>query len=246
MSPRVLERRDGEQIAFHQVQGSGPTVVWMGGFASDMEGTKALALDAWARASGRAYLRFDYYGHGSSSGDFALGTIRRWREDALAVIDELTDGPLVLVGSSMGGWIACLAALVRKARIQGLALVAPAADFTSALMEPGLPPEARQALAATGRWRPPYAQGDTYAITQALLDDGRDWLVLPGPVAISAPVRILQGGRDEAVPWSHALALAEAIQSPDLVFSLVREGDHRLSRPKDLARLITAVEELSN
>jgi pimeloyl-ACP methyl ester carboxylesterase len=245
VSVRVLERRDGERVAFHQLAGAGPTVVWLGGFASDMSGTKAMALDAWARQAGRAYLRFDYYGHGASSGEFALGTIRRWREDALAVIDELTDGPLVLVGSSMGGWIACLAALVRKTRLAGMVLVAPAADFTRALMEPTLPDAARAALAEHGRWQAPSPYGEGYVISRALLEDGREWSILPGPVAITAPVRILQGGADEEVPWRHALALAEAIEAPDLVFTLVRDGDHRLSRSQDLARLIAAVEELS-
>ena len=242
---QTLERGDGHRVAYARVDGAGPTVVWLGGFGSDMEGTKAQALDAWAQADGRSFLRFDYFGHGASSGEFAGGTIGRWREDALAVVDELTGGPLVLVGSSMGGWIACLVALARRERVSGLVLVAPAPDFTDKLLEPNLPEEARAALARDGCWRTPSPYGDGHVISSALLEEGRRWSILPGPVAIGAPVRILQGGADAEVPWRHALALAEAIEGDDVVFSLVRDGDHRLSRPQDIARLIAGVEELS-
>jgi pimeloyl-ACP methyl ester carboxylesterase len=240
-----LTRPDGETLAWRRVTGGGPTVVWLNGFRSDMEGTKAQRMAAWATANGRAFLRFDYFGHGASSGDLSQGMIGRWRDDALAAIDQLTEGPLVLVGSSMGGWIACLAALVRPDRLHGLALIAPAADFTDKLMEPALDAAARQALARDGICRLPSAYAvDGYPITRALLEDGRRWSILPGPVRIGCPVRILQGGRDDAVPWRHALALAEAITGPDVVFTLVRDGDHRLSRPRDMARLIAVVEEL--
>ena len=148
---------NGTEIAWRRVDGRGPTVVWLGGFRSEMAGTKADALAAWARASGRDFLRFDYFGHGVSGGDFAEGTITRWRADALAVIDRLTEGPLVLIGSSMGGWLACLAALARPDRVKALVLIAPAADFTSALLEPSPPlrgprrPETRRRLAASLR-----------------------------------------------------------------------------------------------
>ncbi len=231
-------------MAYEAVAGRGPTVVWLGGFNSDMKGTKAQALDDWARATGRAYVRFDYFGHGGSSGAFAEGTISRWREDALAVIDALTSGPLVLVGSSMGGWIATLAALARLERVAGLVLIAPAADMTDKLMEPSFGDEAREALAVQGVWvRPsPYGPGDP--ISRALIEDGRAWSVLPGPVACDAPLRVLQGGGDEDVAWAHGLALAQAWRGKDVVFTLIRDGDHRLSRPQDLARLIAAVEEL--
>ncbi|MEO6340378.1 MAG: alpha/beta fold hydrolase, partial [Caulobacteraceae bacterium] len=181
---------------------------------------------------------------GASSGDFGDGTIGRWRADALAAIDALTEGPLVLVGSSMGGWIACLAALARPERVAGLVLIAPAADFTHALMEPWLSPAARDDLARDGVWMTPSDHGDPYPITARLLEEGRDWSILPGPVAIAAPVPILQGGADADVPWRHALALAEAIEHDDVVFTLIRDGDHRLSRPQDLARLIAVVEEV--
>ena len=234
-----------ERLAWRRIAGAGPTVVWMGGFRSDMAGTKAQALADWALAKGRGFLRFDWFAHGESSGDFALGTITRWRLDALAAVDQLTAGPLVLVGSSMGGWIACLAALARPERIHALTLVAPAADFTDKLMGPSLPPQAHAAIARDGVWvaRSPYDPAG-YPITRALLEDGRRWSILPGPVAIKAPVRVLQGGADQAVPWRHALALAEAITGDDVVFTLVRDGDHRLSRPQDLVRLVAALEEV--
>jgi len=236
--------RDGEQIAWRAVAGEGPTVVWLGGFRSDMTGTKAQALADWALARGRAYIRFDYFAHGASSGDFLRGTVTRWRGDVLAVLDQLTEGPLVLVGSSMGGWLACLAALARPERVAGLVLVAPAADFTERLIWAGMDAEARGAVEQDGVWLRPSAYGDPYPIGKALIEDGRRWSILPGPVGITAPVRILQGGDDPDVPWRHALALAEAIDSRDLVFTFIRDGDHRLSRPQDIERLIVAVEEV--
>jgi hypothetical protein len=247
MSERAgkLDRPDGEQIAWRSVGGAGPAVVWLGGFRSDMAGTKAQALADWAAASGRAYVRFDYLGHGESSGDFRTkGTVTRWREDALAVLDELVEGPAVLVGSSMGGWIACLAAMARPQRVQAMVLVAPAPDFTEKLMAPEIPPQGRAALAADGVWLRPSEYGDPYPITRALLEDGRRWSILGSePVPIEAPVRILQGAADPDVPWRHALELAQAIKGQDVVFTLIKDGDHRLSRPQDIERLIAAVEE---
>jgi pimeloyl-ACP methyl ester carboxylesterase len=241
-----LGRPDGERVAWRRVEGADPAVVWLGGFNSDMTGTKAQALADWALASKRAYVRFDYFGHGQSSGDFAKGTITRWREDALAVLDELAAGEVVLVGSSMGGWIACLAAMARPERVRALVLVAPAPDFTEKLMRPEIPPEGRAALAAEGVWMRPSAYGDPYPIARTLLEDGARWSILgPEPVPIEAPVRVLQGGADPDVPWRHALELANAIRGEDVVFTLVKDGDHRLSRPQDIARLIAAVEEVA-
>ncbi len=238
-----LWERDGAWLAWRKVEGVSPTVVWLGGFRSDMTGVKAQALADWASASGRAFLRFDYSGHGESSGDFADGTIGRWRGDALAVIEHLTEGPLILVGSSMGGWITCLVAPELAHRLVGVVLIAPAPDFTDKLLEPGFSSQAREDLARDGFWmRPSEYDPLGYPITQALLDDGRRWSLLPGPVHIDAPVHILQGGADEDVPWRHALALAEALSGKDVVFTLIRDGDHRLSRPQDLKRLIAAVE----
>jgi len=237
----------GMRLAWRRVDGAGPTVLWLGGFHSEMTGTKGEALAAWAVSHGRAYLRFDYFGHGQSEGRFEDGTISRWRGDALAVIDRLTEGPLVLVGSSMGGWLACLAALARPERVAGMVLIAPAADFTQALMSPSLSPQAHAALARDGRWiRLSEYDGEGYPITRALLDDGARWTILPGPVAIEVPVRILQGARDSDVPWEHALKLARALRTPDVVFTLIGDGDHLLSRPQDIARLIAAVEEFDS
>jgi pimeloyl-ACP methyl ester carboxylesterase len=241
-----LDRGDGQQLAYRALAGEGPTVVWLGGFNSDMTGTKAQALAEWAAGRGQAYLRFDYYGHGASSGDFAKGTITRWREDALAVIDALIEGPLILVGSSMGGWIACLAALARPQRVAGMVLIAPAPDFTERLMKPHLPPHVLAEIEAKGVWLQPSGYGDPMPISRVLLEDGARWSILPGPVGIVAPVRILQGGADPDVPWRHALALAEALEAEDLVFSLIKDGDHRLSRPQDLERLLAAAGELSS
>jgi len=240
-----LDRGDGEQLTWRKVDGRGPTVVWLGGFRSDMTGTKAEALAEWAAGSGRAYLRFDYLGHGESSGDFAAkGTITRWREDALAVLDELTEGPVVLVGSSMGGWIACLVAMARPERVAAMVLIAPAPDFTEKLMTPEIPPDGHAALKADGVWLRPSEYGEPYPITQALLEDGARWSILGAePVPIEVPVRIQQGGADPDVPWRHALELAQAIKGDDVVFSLIKDGDHRLSRPQDIARLIAAVDE---
>ncbi len=241
-----LDRGDGERVAWRHVAGRGPTVVWLGGFMSDMTGTKAQALANWALANGRAVLRFDYLGHGQSSGAFRAGTITRWRADALAAIASLTEGPLVLVGSSMGGWISCLVAAEIPDRLHAMVLIAPAADFTEALMKPGLPPEAHEAIARDGEWiRPSLYEPTGYPITKGLLDDGARWTILGGPVPVDVPVRILQGREDPDVPWTHALELANAIRGDDVVFTLIKDGDHRLSRDQDIVRLIAAVAEVS-
>lgn len=241
-----LDRDDGERLAWRRVDGRGPTVVWLGGFMSDMAGTKAQALADWALAEGRAFLRFDYLGHGESSGAFRDGTITRWRADALAAIAALTEGPLVLVGSSMGGWISCLVAAEIPERLHAMVLIAPAADFTEALMKPGLPPEAHAAIERDGEWiRPSLYEPTGYPITRGLLEDGARWTILGGPVPVDVPVRILQGREDPDVPWTHALELANAIRSQDVVFTLIKDGDHRLSRPQDIERLIAAVKELA-
>lgn len=237
-------REENQRLAYRRIDGEGPTVVWLGGFHSDMTGTKAQVLAEQALATGGSYVRFDYFGHGESSGSFRDGTISRWRADSLAVIDELTDGPLVLVGSSMGGWLACLAAIARPERVKALVLIAPAPDFTDKLMAPELSDEARAAIARDGFWiRPSEYDDGGYAITRELLEDGARWSILPGPVPIDVPVRVLQGGADADVPWTHALELANGLTSQDVVFSLIKDGDHRLSRPQDLERLTAAVAE---
>jgi pimeloyl-ACP methyl ester carboxylesterase len=241
-----LDLGDGDHLAWSRIPGEGPTVVFLGGFLSTMWGSKTTALAEWAEREGRGLVLFDYWGQGESSGEFVQATITRWRSNALAVIDQLTAGPLVLVGSSMGGWLACLAAAVRAERIKALVLIAPAADFTERLLKPEIPPEGQAALNRDGVWLRPSAYSDEpYPISRALLEDGARWSILPGPVPVAAPVRILQGARDPDVPWLHALELAQGLAGDDVVFSLIKDGDHRLSRPQDIARLIAAIEEVS-
>ncbi len=239
---------DGERLAWRRVEGEGPTVVWLGGFRSDMDGTKAQYLADWATGSKRDYLRFDYSGHGKSTGNFADGTIGRWRGDALAIVDKLTEGPIILVGSSMGGWIACLVALARHQRVKSMALLAPAADFTELLIEPSLSDEAREALARDGQWMRPSEYGEPYPITQQLLRDGRMWSLLPGPLDIPIPIRILQGELDPDVPTEHVTKLARALAPSQpggrTHMQVAQGGDHRLSRPQDLAALLEIVHVL--
>lgn len=246
-------RANGETLAYHlsapaaHRQASACRLVWLSGFHSDMTGSKALALHQWAEDTGRGYLRFDYYGHGQSSGDFAHGTISQWVDDTLAVIDTLIDGPLVLVGSSMGGWLALLAALQRPERVKGLVLIAPAADFTQTLMWDVFDSTIRDQITTTGQWlRPSVYEGeDTYPITRALIDDGRKHLLLTAPsIPLTLPVHMLQGTADDAVPWQHAVTTAEKLASDDVVVTLVKDGDHRLSTDRDIARLIRAVEAM--
>ena len=245
---QLLTRPDGETLAWRRVRGSGPTVVWIGGFRSDMEGTKALALEAAAKARGWSYVRYDHFAHGQSSGDWRQATIGRWREDAIALIDAL-EGPVIPVGSSMGGWVALLLALARPERMQGLALINPAQDFTERLMWPSLPNHVRQAILRDGEAliveEGPPGQGlGEYVLTGRMFEEARDWLLLDAAIPIAAAVHILQGRADETVPESHALALVERLSGGDVRLDLVEGGDHRLSTPRDLARLVEAVEGL--
>lgn len=243
MSHDNLHRPDGERIAFRRIDGTGPTVLWVGGFRSDMEGTKAVALDQAARQRGWAYVRFDHFAHGASSGDWTAATVGRWREDAVAMIDSI-DGPVLPVGSSMGGWVALLAALARPEKLAGLVLIAPAPDFTERLMWPSLPDHIRQAILRDGEAEMPDEGLGPYVLTRAMFEEARNWLLLDGPIRLSAPVHILQGKQDEPVPWRHALTLAERIEGPDVRLDLIQDGDHRLSTPADLERLIAAVAQL--
>jgi hypothetical protein len=232
----------GHRLAYVRTDGAGPTLVWLGGFHSDMTGTKAVAVEAWAKAQGQAFVRFDYSGHGQSDGAFADGTISHWLADSLAVIDRLTQGSLVLVGSSMGGWLALLVARARAERVRALCLIAPAPDFTEALMWDTFPDEVRRQIDEAGHWQRPSAyDGEGYSITRALIHDGRRHLLLDGPVPFDGPVRILQGQRDDDVPWSHALRLAAQLTSPDVRLTLVKDGDHRLSTAADLDLLTTTL-----
>ena len=236
-----LTRPDGETLALKRVAGTGPTVIWIGGFRSDMEGTKALALEAAARQRGWNFVRYDHFAHGVSSGDWRQATIGRWREDAIALIDSL-EGPVIPVGSSMGGWVALLAAVARPERIAGLVLVNPAQDFTERLMWPSLPDHVRQAILRDGEALIVEEGLGEYVLTRRMFEEARDWLLLDGPVEIAAPVHILQGRKDDVVPWRHQVELVERLGDGDITLDLIADGDHRLSTPADLDRLIEAVE----
>jgi pimeloyl-ACP methyl ester carboxylesterase len=216
-----------------------------------MRGTKAEVLGEHAARTGRAYLRFDYSGHGESGGRFEDGTISRWLEDSLAVFDAHAAGPQIVVGSSMGGWIALLLARAlagrpaKNATLAGLVLIAPAPDFTEALMWNIFSPEVKREIEENGFWQRPSAYGeDPYPITRALIEDGRRHLLLDKPIELGCPVRILQGVQDPDVPYAHAMKLVSCLAQDDVVLTLVKDGDHRLSRPEDIDRLLRTVDEL--
>lgn len=240
----------GRSIAVRRRAGREPGFVWLGGYRSDMKGTKAAALDEWAQRTGRAFVRFDYSGHGESGGDFAQGTISRWLEESLAVFRAFTTGRQILVGSSMGGWIALrLVQELRKAgegdRVAGLLLIAPAPDFTTELVEPQLSAAQRKDLAEKGWFgEPSQYSDDPYVYTRALFEDGEKNRVLTGLIDTHCPVHILQGMQDADVPYRHAMRLTEHLPADDVTLSLVRDGDHRLSRPQDIAMMLRAAEGL--
>lgn len=241
--PKLLDREDGATIAYHFTPGKDSTrqtgVVFMGGFRSDMEGSKALALQAWCEAQGRAYLRFDYTGHGQSSGVFEDGCIGDWAADALYALDHLTDGPQLLVGSSMGGWIALLVARERLERVAGLVGLATAPDFTEDLMWDTMTDAQRAELMDQGRVLEAndYDPCEPYVITKKLIEDGRKQLLLREPLNIKVPVRLIQGMKDADVPWETALKIQDALVGDDVEIQFVKAGDHRLSEAADLLRL---------
>lgn len=219
--------------------------MFLGGFMSDMQGTKAVELERYCRAAGRAFVRFDYQGHGESSGEFADGTIGSWTADALAVLDACTEGPQILVGSSMGGWIALLAALARPGRVAGLVGIAAAPDFTEDLIWNRYGDDVHETLRRDGVWYEPSEYGDgPYTITLKLIEDGRTHLLLDRPIPIHCPVRLLHGMRDDSVPWMTSSRIAERLLSEDVRVFLVKNGDHRLSRDEDIARLKLTVDDL--
>lgn len=230
-----MKREDGEHISYLKREGRAPGVIWLGGFKSEMMGTKATALDAWAGREGVSFVRFDYFGHGASTGEFRKGTITRWLDDTLAVLDRLSRDAQILVGSSMGGWLALLTALARPERIAALLLVAPAIDFTESLMWDRFDEETRQKIMETGEWlRPSIYDPEPYPITRSLVEDGRHHLLLRKQIGIRCPVRIVQGMRDPDVPWQHAMKLVEAL-GPDTHITLIKDGDHRLSKLQEIA-----------
>ena len=244
----VGEGAEARRIAVLAREGAAPPVVWFGGFRSDMRATKAEALDAWAAARNQAFVRFDYSGHGESGGSFIDGTISRWLEEGLAVLRAYARRRPILVGSSMGAWIATLAALqlARECgdeRPAGLVLIAPAIDFTERLMWDAFPADVRDTIVREGVYRRPslYSE-EPYPITAKLIEDGRGHLILGGPIQTGAPVHILQGMRDPDVPWEHAMHFVERLPGENVQLTLIKDGDHRLSRPEDLERLLRAVE----
>ena len=261
-APAFIEVGEGDRarrIAVRARAGNGPGsahgapgLFWLGGFKSDMQGTKAVALDAWAAEHGRGSVRFDYSGHGESGGDFADGTIGRWLEESLAVFSRFCSGPQVVIGSSMGGWMALLLAreIIRRgsggASLAGLVLIAPAPDFTEELMWKGFSPEIRAEIESKGVWLrlSEYGDGSPYPITRALIEEGRNHLLLGSKIDVGCPVRILQGAQDPDVPWKHAFALVHRLPAEDVVLTMIQDGDHRLSRPQDIARIIAAVAEI--
>jgi pimeloyl-ACP methyl ester carboxylesterase len=246
----VGQDSSARSIAVRARSGGAPGLFWLGGFHSDMQGTKAIALDAWAAEHRRACARFDYSGHGESGGDFIEGTIGRWLEESVAVFERFCAGPQVVIGSSMGGWMALLLAREiakrpeNRASLAGMVLIAPAPDFTEQLMWNGFSPEIRQEIESQGVWLRPSQYGDPYPITRALIEDGRNHLLLGSAINVGCPVRILQGAQDPDVPWRHAFALTQRLPSDDVVLTMIQDGDHRLSRPQDIARIIAAVAEM--
>ena len=235
-------------IAVRTREGKSPGLFWLGGFKSDMKGMKAMALDRWAESEGRACVRFDYSGHGESGGAFTDGTISRWLEESVAVYLHFARRAQVLIGSSMGGWLALLLAKAvskhNAAPIAGMVLIAPAVDFTEELMWKQFPDATKRNIEQTGLWLRPSAYGeDPYPITRALIEDGRKHLLLGGLIETRCPVHILQGVEDPDVPWRHAVELISRFSRDDVVLTLIKDGDHRLSRPEDIERLIAAVKE---
>jgi pimeloyl-ACP methyl ester carboxylesterase len=255
LAPALIEVGGGEsarRIAVRNRTGATPGLLWLGGFKSDMGGIKAAALDRWALAHDRGCVRFDYSGHGESGGKFTDGTISRWLEESIAVFDAFCHGPQVAVGSSMGGWLALLLARELRRRgkahapasIAAMVLIAPAVDFTEELMWKQFPAEVKRQLETEGVWERPSAYSEApYPITAGLIEDGRRHLLLGGLIETGCPVRILQGVADPDVPWSHAVELVSRLAQDDVVLSLIKDGDHRLSRPEDIERMLAAVAE---
>ena len=247
----VGEETAAREVAVLDRDGKNPGLFWLSGYRSDMAGTKAEALDSWTEAKGHSYTRFDYSGHGRSGGAFEDGTISRWLEEAEAVFDAFTAGPQIVVGSSMGGWLALLLArrLRERAlgdRLAGMILIAPAIDMTRELMSDRFDAAAKKALAEQGFCAQPSAySGEPYVITRGLIEDGETHLFGEQPIETGCPVHVIHGMLDQDVPWRLATKLMERLAFDDAVLTLVRDGDHRLSRPEDLERLIRAVEEMA-
>jgi pimeloyl-ACP methyl ester carboxylesterase len=246
VTTQQLHTEEGRVLAYDHTPGRSPGILFCAGFNSNRQGDKALALEDWCRETGRQYTRFDYSGHGDSSGRFEEGTVGQWLGDTLAILDQVCEGPQLVVGSSMGGWIMLLAALARPQRVLALAGIAAAPDFTEALWHQGLDQGQRELLDETGfcEIENCYDDGEPYRISRSLLEEGRDHLVMGAEIPIDVPIRLLHGQLDEDVPWEHALAIAGQVRSADVEVTLIKSGDHRLSQPRDLERLLRTVDTL--
>jgi pimeloyl-ACP methyl ester carboxylesterase len=241
---QFIETAQGRRLAFHRTEGKGPWVVFLGGLKSDMEGTKAVFLEEWARREGRAFLRFDYSGHGESSGTFEEGCIGDWAEDTLAAVEALTEGPIVPVGSSMGGWQALLLCRARPERVAGLVTIAAAPDFTEDSYWAGFSADQKAQLEAEGRVELPSDYMEPYVITKRMIEDGRARLVLRQPLDLPFPVRFLQGTADTAVKTEVAIRLLEHASGPDMQLRLVKDADHRFSDERCLGLILQALHEV--
>lgn len=244
--PRYLDMPEGKRIAYHMTEGTAPGVLFLGGFKSDMTGIKAVTLEEWCRKQGRAFIRFDYSGHGQSSGHFEDGTIGEWLDDTLAVVDRLTKGPQIVVGSSMGGWLALLATIARPHRVHALITLACATDFTQRLLRPLFDQDQQQRLERDGVVLIPcdYDEGQPYPITRQLLREGERHGLLDRPIPIHCPVRMFHGMRDPDVPWEFSRRTCELLQSTDVTLTLIKQGDHRLSEAADLHLILNCLEQL--
>ncbi len=241
---QFIDTPQGRRIAYHKSGSTGPTVVFLGGLKSDMEGTKAVHLEAWAQARGQAFLRFDYSGHGESDGKFEDGCIGDWHEDTVAAVHALTDGPLIVVGSSMGGWQALLLAKAMPERIQGMVTIAAAPDFTEDSYWAGFTPEQKRQLEAEGQVALPSDYMEPYIITKRMIVDGRDQLVLRSPLTLPFPTRFLQGTEDTAVDSAVAYRLLDHVDGEDIQLQMVKGKDHRFSDPICLNLILTNVDEV--
>ena len=239
--PASLAYIDGTNLAYHHSAGDGPGVLFCTGFRSNMTGKKATSLENWCKDQKKQFTRFDYRGHGKSGGNFRDLTIGDWLKDTISILDSVANGPQLLVGSSMGGWISFLAANARPEKVAGILAIAPAVDMTKRALS-NLTAEAKRELSETGEWmRPSKYDAQGYPITKKLLEEGDMHLLLPGPISFKGPVRILHGMRDDAVPWGLSLEIAAALTSDDVHVKLVKDGDHRLSRPSDIQILLSLV-----
>jgi pimeloyl-ACP methyl ester carboxylesterase len=236
-APDFLNLSDGTKLAYRKVKGKSPTIIWCGGLKSDMEGSKATFLENWAKQTGHSYIRFDYFGHGLSDGEFTDGTISRWASDTVSILDELTEGDCILVGSSMGGWAGLLAALDRKDRVAAIVFVNPAPDFTEKLTYASWTDGQKADLVEKGVVYEPSGYEEPYAYSKELIEDGRARQILDAPIALKCPIRILQGAEDTVVPPKHSQRIVDAIESEDVTYTLVKDGDHSLSREQDLKLL---------